>query len=52
MISARVCDDTAGTFFVSERCNLVVSATQFESADGLQIFRLEIKLAAVPLEGN
>jgi hypothetical protein len=52
MIAAGISDNTTSTFFVGERCDLVVSASQLEGANRLQIFRLEKKLAAVPLQRN
>jgi hypothetical protein len=35
-----------GAFFIGQRCDLVVSAAQFEGSDGLQVFGLEIESAA------
>jgi hypothetical protein len=52
VIAAGISNDATGAFFVAEGCDLVVSAAQLKSADGLQVFRFEIKLAAVPLKGN
>ena len=52
MIAAGIRDDAAGAFFVAERCDLVVSATQFEGADGLQVFRFEIENEAFVFQRN
>jgi hypothetical protein len=46
VIAAGVSDDAAGAFFVRQRGDFVVRATQFEGADGLEVFRLQIKDAA------
>jgi len=52
MIAARVGDYSPRAFFVAQRRNLVVGAAQFECADGLKIFRLEIENVAVIFEGD
>jgi hypothetical protein len=52
MVAAGISDDAARALFFGQGCDLVVSAAQLECADGLQIFRLEVKSVAVPLEGN
>jgi hypothetical protein len=52
MVAAGISDDAASAFFVRERCNLVISTAQFEGPNGLQIFRLEVKFAPVPIEWN
>jgi hypothetical protein len=46
VIAAGVGDYAAGAFFVGQRRDLVVGAAEFEGADGLKVFRLEIKPAA------
>jgi hypothetical protein len=46
VIATGVGDDSAVPVFFGERSYLVVSAAQLERADGLKIFRLEVKLAA------
>jgi hypothetical protein len=46
VVAAGVSDDAAGAFFVGERGDLVVRAAQFEGADGLKIFRLQIEREA------
>ncbi len=43
VIAAGVRDNAAAAFFVSERGNLVISAAQFEGADGLQVFELQVR---------
>jgi hypothetical protein len=48
MIAAGVGDDAAAPVNFRKGSDLVVSATQFERADGLKIFRLEVEPAAVP----
>jgi hypothetical protein len=50
VIAARIGDDAAGAFFVRQRRDLVVRAAQFEGADGLEVFRLEIESAALVLQ--
>jgi hypothetical protein len=52
MIPARISDDAASAFFICERRDFVVRAAEFECANGLQIFRLQIELPVVPFEGN
>jgi hypothetical protein len=47
MIAAGVSDNAVAAVFLREGGDLVVSAPQFERSDGLQVFRLEIKLATV-----
>jgi hypothetical protein len=47
MIAAGIRDDSAAAFLVGERRDPVISAAQFESADGLQVFELKVKLALV-----
>jgi hypothetical protein len=47
VIAAGVGDDAAGAFFVSQRGDFVVRATQFECADGLEVFGLQIERAAL-----
>ena len=47
MIAAGIGDDAAAALFFGKGRDLVVCAAQLERADGLQIFRLEVKLAAV-----
>jgi hypothetical protein len=46
VIAAGVGYYAPGAFFVGERRDLVVGAAQFECADGLKIFRLQIESAA------
>jgi hypothetical protein len=50
VIAARVGDYAAGTFFVGQRRDFVVRTAQFEGADGLKVFRLEIESAAFVFE--
>jgi hypothetical protein len=47
MISAGIRNDAAAAFVIGERRNLVVSPTQLERADGLQVFELQVELAGV-----
>jgi hypothetical protein len=47
VIAAGIRDDSAAALFVAKRRDLVVSAAQFESANGLQVFELEEELAPV-----
>ena len=47
MIAARIGDDSAASFCVAKRCDFVISAAQFEGADGLQVFELEEELALI-----
>jgi hypothetical protein len=47
MVAAGVSDNAAPVLLGGERRDLVVSATQLERADGLKIFRLKVKMAAV-----
>ncbi len=47
VIAAGIGDDAAAMFFRREGSDLVIGAAQFERADRLKIFRLEVKLAVV-----
>jgi hypothetical protein len=47
VIAARIGDDSAAAFFVAKGCDFVICAAQFESADGLQVFELEVELALI-----
>jgi hypothetical protein len=47
VIAARIGNNATAAFFVSQRCDLVISAAQLESADGLQIFELEEQPALI-----
>src|SRR6202158_6256302 len=47
MIAAGIGNNSAAALFLAKRCDLVISATQFESADGLKVFELEEKLALI-----
>jgi len=45
MIAARIGDDSTAAFAVAKGSDLVVRTTQFESANGLQVFEFEEELA-------
>jgi len=47
MISAGIGDDAATALVFGKGRDLVVCATQFECADRLQVFRLEVEATAV-----
>jgi hypothetical protein len=52
VVAAGVGDDAAGALFVGERRDLVVRAAQFEGADGLEVFRLQIESLAFVFQGD
>ena len=47
MVAAGVGDDAALAVFFRERGDLVVGSAQFEGADGLLVFGLEVESARV-----
>jgi hypothetical protein len=47
VIAAGVGDDSSAALFGGEGSDLVVAAPQLERADGLKVFRFEVKLAVV-----
>jgi hypothetical protein len=47
MIPAGISNHSAPAFFFAQVRNLVIGATQFEGADGLEVFEFEEKFARI-----
>jgi hypothetical protein len=52
MIAAGIGDNAARSLIVAQRRDFVVCAAEFEGADRLQVFRLEVEPVAVPFQGD